>query len=124
MRVDILVNELEREVVDPADHVLLGRVDHIEGGGDRLEPDGVPRHEADEDLEGPGVDVLDVDVPLPVLGHGALQHGAEHRAPGHRRVCKGSVSFDLFSSFSLHPLPFSSFISPPPPPSLTSLRVE
>ena len=58
MRVDVLVDELERKVVDLAHHVLLGRVDHVEGGRHRLEANGVPTHEADEDLEGPRVDVL------------------------------------------------------------------
>ena len=58
MRVDVLVDELEGQVVDLAHHVLLGRVDHVEGGGDRLEPNCVPRHEADQDLKSPRVDVL------------------------------------------------------------------
>ena len=58
MRVDVLVDELERQVVDLAHHVLLGRVDHIEGGGDRLEANSVSGHEADQDLKGPRVDVL------------------------------------------------------------------
>ena len=59
MRVDVLVDELEGQVVDLAHHVLLGRIDHVEGGGDRLEPNCIPRHEADQDLKSPRVDVLD-----------------------------------------------------------------
>ena len=59
VRVDVLVDELQGQVVDLPHHVLLCRVDHVESSGDRLEANCVPGHEADEDLKSPRVDVLD-----------------------------------------------------------------